>query len=48
MSVSRFDCCLSTSFLDLLICLQCSDADFGGGDQWMFSMYQGIKLTWYV
>ena len=32
MHASKFDICPSTSFLTLLIFLQCSDRSFGGGD----------------
>ena len=32
MQVNKLDGCPSNSFLPLLICLQCSDNDFGGGD----------------
>ena len=32
MRASKFDICPSTSFLTLLIFLQCSDRSFGGGD----------------
>ena len=32
MQASKPDGCPSNSFLTLLICLQCSDNDFGGGD----------------
>ena len=31
MHASKFDVCPSTSFLTLLIFLQCSDKSFGGG-----------------
>ena len=32
MKANKLDVCPSNSFLTLLICLQCSDNDFGGGD----------------
>ena len=32
MRVNKLDGCPSSSFLSLLICLQCSDNDFGGGN----------------
>ena len=32
METHRFDDCSSSSFLTLLICLQCSENDFGGAD----------------
>ena len=32
MEANKLDGCPSNSFLTLLICLQCSDNDFGGGD----------------
>ena len=32
MRANKLDCCPSNSFLALLICLQCSDNDIGGGD----------------
>ena len=31
MQANKLDGCPSNSFLPLLICLQCSDNDFGGG-----------------
>ena len=32
MQPNKLDGCPSNSFLTLLICLQCGDNDFGGGD----------------
>ena len=32
MRANKLDGCPSNSFLTFLICLQCSDNDFGGGD----------------
>ena len=32
MRANKLDGCPSNSFLTLLICLQCSDSDIGGGD----------------
>ena len=32
MQANKLDGCPSNSFLILLICLQCSDNNFGGGD----------------
>ena len=32
--------CSSTLFLTLLICLQCSDDDFGEGDVWRSVLYE--------
>ena len=32
MQANKLDGCPSNLFLTLLICLQCSDNDFGGGD----------------
>ena len=32
MQANRLDGCPFNSFFTLLICLQCSDNDFGGGD----------------
>ena len=32
MKASKLDGCPSNSFLTLVICLQCSDNNFGGGD----------------
>ena len=32
MRAKKLDGCPSNSFLTLLICLQCSDNDIGGGD----------------
>ena len=32
MRANKLDGCPSNSFLTLLICLQCSDNDIGGGD----------------
>ena len=32
MQTNKLDGCPSNSFLTLLICLQCSDNDLGGGD----------------
>ena len=33
MQAKSLDSCPSTLFLTLLICLQCGDNEFGGGDE---------------
>ena len=45
MQANKLDGCLSNSFLTLLICLQCSDNDIGGGDASRDVLHQpGVKV----
>ena len=46
MWANKLDCCRSSSFLTLLICLQCIDNDLGGGDVSRdICISQWVKLT---
>ena len=38
--VNKLDGCPSNPFLTLLICLQCSDNDLGGGDVSIYVLYE--------
>ena len=40
MRANKLDGCPSNSFLTLLICLQCSDNDIGGGDVSRDALYE--------
>ena len=46
MRAKKLDGCPSNSFLILLICLQCSDNDFGGGDVSSNVLYEPGGQGW--
>ena len=45
MQASRLDGCPSTSFLTLLICLQCNDNSFGRGGALRDVLYEPQKTN---